>query len=169
MIKIKLLTYNFTGNKLDVNKKIGIPAHTIENCAWLENTSFIDPIFTFNNIDDSMNIINENYFSVPKWGRYYFVTDVQYLEGGIIQLQGHCDVLNTFKEDIYASSQFVSRQEKNFNKMIADSNIPLQSKKITDGYVVGKNNIVDNSLNGSLVGTSDDRFIVLQTFGVGGA
>lgn len=165
MIKIRLKTYNFTGNAREVNKNIGNPAHIIENCAWLENTSFIDPIFTFNNIDDSLNIINENYFEIPKWGRYYFVTDIQYLEGGIIQLQGHVDVLKTFQKDIEASTQFVSRQENDYNKMIADNLIPMQSRKVTDVYPIDQNDIFTNTVGKA---TANSRFIVLQTMGSGG-
>lgn len=162
---MRLETYNFTGNEREVNKKIGNVAHTIDNCAWLEDTSLIDPVFTLSNVPDSMDIINENYVRIPKWGRYYFVTDIQRQDGGILKLFLHCDVLRTFKNDINKSKQFVTRQEFDYNQLLADSSIPIQSKKLINVKVVGRNTIFNNNVN---TATANDRFFVLQTMGAGG-
>ena len=69
-----------------------------------ENTSIINPVVTIETTAENMFGTNDshgcNYFSIPSFNRYYFLTDVVVLETGLFELYGHVDVLGSFKSSI---------------------------------------------------------------------
>lgn len=47
-------------------------------------------------IEANVNDIAEcNYFYIPQFHRYYFVTDIRSIRNGLVEISGHCDVLTT--------------------------------------------------------------------------
>lgn len=52
-----------------------------------------------------------NYLYCDTFGRYYFITDAQLLNNGMVQLQCKVDVLYSFKDAIYNLYTVVARQE----------------------------------------------------------
>ena len=56
--------------------------------------------------------ILKNYAQIPEFGRYYFITSIQILPNKIYELFLECDVLETYKEDILASTGLVTRAEE---------------------------------------------------------
>ena len=53
-----------------------------------------------------------NYIYIPDWIRYYFVTNIKLLSGGIMEISCHIDVLNSFKNAILASNAICVRSER---------------------------------------------------------
>ena len=79
-----------------------------------------------------------NYMYIPKFSRYYFIDSIS-AEGGLIRIDGRCDVLNSHKKDILASKQYILRQEKNNNSPYLDDNmLPISSKHNYKGDVFGR-------------------------------
>lgn len=70
---------------------------------------------------DTFNIINplvilksnipilKNYAYIPEFSRYYFITSIQILPNNIYELFLECDLLETYKEDILASTGLITR------------------------------------------------------------
>ena len=107
-----------------------------------EDTSIMNPTVIINGVSNQSDITMEdigtsNYFSLPKVGRYYFITDIVMLKGGRVAITGKCDPLMSFKGDILASTQLVVRQEKKTNNYLIDTDIPLSSKKQIIEYEFG--------------------------------
>ena len=99
-----------------------------------EDTSLLNPTVIINGVSNSGTYTIEdigkcNYFSIPKVGRYYFITDIVMLHGGRVAISGKVDPLMSFKTDILASTQLIVRQEKKTNNYLIDTEIPLSSKK----------------------------------------
>ena len=99
-----------------------------------EDTSLLNPTVIINGVSNSSTYTIEdigkcNYFSIPKVGRYYFITDIVMLHGGRVAISGKVDSLMSFKTDILASTQLIVRQEKKTNNYLIDTEIPLSSKK----------------------------------------
>lgn len=94
----------------------------------LDDTSVLTPTIEVREstiIDDLWNI---NYFYIPKFKRYYFVTDLT-ATAGMFQISGRVDVLRTYKSEINLSNQIVTRQQNLQDRYLHDSMIPISDKQ----------------------------------------
>lgn len=110
-----------------VDKKLTEVAH-YTNVRLLDDTSVLTPsieVRASNIIDDLWSI---NYFYIPKFKRFYFVTDLT-ATSGMFQISGRVDVLKSYASEIKASSQIVTRQENRQDKYLHDSMIPISDKQ----------------------------------------
>ena len=124
-----------------VNKSLS-EVVSFDEVIFKDDTSLLNPTVIINGVSNSSTYTIEdigkcNYFSIPKVGRYYFITDIVMLHGGRVAITGKCDPLMSFKEDILASTQLVVRQEKKTNNYLIDTDIPLSSKKQIIEYEFG--------------------------------
>lgn len=74
-------------------------------------------------IEADVNTIAEcNYFYIPQFHRYYFMTDIRSIRNDLVEIQGHCDVLTTaFKLGTLSSCMGITkRQQKEWNLNIND-------------------------------------------------
>lgn len=87
------------------------------------DTSIVNPTFQITLKSDitADDISRINYVHWNMMDRYYFVKDIRILSGRMVELDCTCDVIYSFKDDILASSQEVTRQELKKDKMINDS------------------------------------------------
>lgn len=110
-----------------VDKKLTEVAH-YTSVRLLDDTSVLTPSIEVREstiIDDLWSI---NYFYIPKFKRYYFVTDLT-ATAGMFQISGRVDVLKSYASEIKASSQIVTRQENRQDKYLHDSMIPISDKQ----------------------------------------
>lgn len=102
-------------------------AHTDFTCTLKSNTSVLDPVleFYFTGQDPADTPVGQgfNFAYIPKWSRYYFVTDWKYVNG-IWYGYFHVDVLATYKTDIGTSAPYVLRAASNGNDDIVDTLYP---------------------------------------------
>ena len=68
-----------------------------------------------------------NYCYCPNLERYYFITDITFTRQGFVELNCSVDPLMSFKEDILASTQLITRQENKIQKYIPDQSLPIHS------------------------------------------
>lgn len=111
----------------------------------LDDTSVLTPTIEVREstiIDDLWSI---NYFYIPKFKRYYFVTDLT-ATAGMFQISGRVDVLRTYKSEINLSSQIVTRQQNLQDKYLHDSMIPISDKQEVQEVEFGKTFDDSNSL-----------------------
>lgn len=110
-----------------VDKKLTEVAH-YTGVRLLDDTSVLTPTIEVREstiIDDLWSI---NYFYIPKFKRYYFVTDSVAI-AGMFRISGRVDVLRSYKSEILISSQIISRQENLQDRYLHDSMIPISDKQ----------------------------------------
>lgn len=83
-----------------------------------EASSIIDPVVTVQG--DVSGAVKCNYLSIPKFGRFYFITNIRSLAENLFEISAHVDVLYSFKDDILKNSAIVRRQEHKWNLYLND-------------------------------------------------
>ena len=92
-----------------------------KNVRLKEKTSIMSPTFILSDYDERYN-----YFYVPKWSRYYFVSDVVLNIEGLWEVSGEFDHLASYKDSIGAYTCYVERAESRYDRLIND---PLVSQR----------------------------------------
>ena len=77
-----------------------------------DKTDIVNPVV----ILSSKTLILSNYAYIPDFNRYYFVDKIELFPNSIYHITLRCDVLESFKDEILASSGFINQQTKNVNK-----------------------------------------------------
>lgn len=101
-----------------------------------DGSSIIDPVIK---IQGSLPY-NANYFYIPEFHRYYFVTDCISIRNNIYELHGHCDVLSSAGGGLNSCRGIVRRQENNWNLYLDDgvfkaySNPDVVQKAFPSGF-----------------------------------
>jgi hypothetical protein len=112
----------------------------IEAVRFIEKNSLdiLNPSVLIQLTDEVRDASKYNYLYIPKFSRYYFIDSIS-TEGGLIRIDGRCDVLMSHKSDILKSKQYILRQEKNNNSPYLDDNmLPISSKHNYKGDVFGR-------------------------------
>lgn len=110
-----------------VDKKLTEVAH-YTSVRLLDDTSVLTPTIEVRESNTIDSIWDLNYFYVPKFKRYYFVTDLT-ATAGMYRISGRVDVLKTYASEIKVSSQIISRQENRQDRYLHDSMIPISDKQ----------------------------------------
>lgn len=69
----------------------------------------------------SDDVPNFNYVHIPIFNRYYFVVNITSVSKNLWRMDLNCDVLMSFKTQIYALSGVIGRQEYAFNGELEDN------------------------------------------------
>lgn len=138
-MNVKFYYNNYPPNKVDKNTDKDNPILQVYNVRFKEDNTLniVNPIIIFAPTDGSPNASLDdwkdivecakfNYFYIPKFERFYFIQNMK-TSGGLIEITGKCDVLNSFKNDILNSEQFILRQQNKRSKYLSDSHIPVRS------------------------------------------
>lgn len=163
-MNIKLYYNKYPANKIDKNIDKDNPILTVENVRFLDDknlnisspTIIFAPTGNISSWDDIVESARFNYFYIPKFARFYFITNIE-TEGSHVVISGKCDVLTTFKNDILNSTQYIVRQENKRSAYLSDSMTPVRSDHKYYMKTFGRN--VDNK--------ACDRLVLITT-GKGG-
>lgn len=87
-----------------------------------EKSSIVSPSFMIETTDTGEEFPWEriNYFFVPSWGRYYYITDVTVVRTHLYQITGRVDVLMSFRTELGACSGIVANNENDWNMYLDD-------------------------------------------------
>ena len=83
-----------------------------------DNTSIINPkllITTFDHFNQC------NYVYIEEFNRYYFVTDIQSISNGVLQISCHVDVLMSNYSSILKMQAIVKRNTNHYNNYLVDN------------------------------------------------
>ncbi len=107
------------------NNTIGKKVSVIDtvSCSVKDTMSFEKPIIL---LQYSGNMGNVNYVYIPKFSRYYFVTDVIPMTGGRYELHCNVDVLESYKNQILNLTCIIDKQE-----YLHNANMYLDSDFVT--------------------------------------
>ena len=81
-----------------------------------------------------------NYFYIPEFSRYYFVTNITYITNSIVEITGSVDVLDSYEQAIRSNYGVIQRQENVFNldlydkSFLTQQNTQLQVKQFPQGF-----------------------------------
>ena len=89
---MELQIYNNNSNTNVLNKKITL-VNTLEFNLKADN-SILQPILILKKYSEG------NYCYIKEFKRYYYITDIRVLTGGLYQLQLEVDILMTYKDKI---------------------------------------------------------------------
>lgn len=104
-------------NRLEKN----LETLTTVNGTLRETTSILSPKIM---ISGSLSALSSaNYFHIPSLNRYYFLTDLQSVRNGLIEISGRVDVLTTYADAIKSNKGIVRRQENEWNLHINDGSL----------------------------------------------
>lgn len=80
------------------------PHYTLENVSLKEPTNLIRPTFILNRFSDV-----EDYNMVSWDNRYYYIENITYLNGNMVEISCRMDVLATYKTEIGNTNQYILR------------------------------------------------------------
>lgn len=108
---IRLMTNNSADNVAD---KDFTTIDTLTGTLRAE-TSITDPSII---IEYAGALQDVNYFYIPQFQRYYFITDIRAIRAGLWEIIGHCDVLTTaLKLSNLANCIGVTKKQENKNNL----------------------------------------------------
>ena len=113
--------YNNNSDNRVVHKRITPTVSGISIDATGEIDVF-NPTFI---LDRNDAILLSNYMHVPKFNRYYYITEASVLNGNQIQVFGHCDVLMSFWDAFKGSPCTANRSSSNFDDYLEDDMITI--------------------------------------------
>ena len=99
--------------------------YTMKEVILKYDVSIINPVLALQENYDSY--VNFNYFYIPKFKRYYYITNVDF-SNNIAYISGTVDVLASYRVDILNSTQYIIRSQSYWNGNILDSLYPTDSK-----------------------------------------
>lgn len=120
---MQINVYNNKSDNEEVHKNIS--SLGTYDCAIFGDMSIISPRLL---ITMSDNIISANYLYIPKFNRYYYITDKTIYDGNEVVLDCKCDVLMSFWDDFKGSLVIAERSSSNYDKYIPDNMIPFSTK-----------------------------------------
>ena len=83
-----------------------------------EQSSVVDPAINFSGL--TQYIDTANYAYISEFGRYYFITDIQYVRNNLWLLTMHVDVLYTYASQIRNNSAIIERNENEYDLKLND-------------------------------------------------
>lgn len=90
--------------------------------ALREECSMLTPSIVYQSAD----VPTFNYVYIPIFNRYYFVTSLSSVSKNVWRMELNCDVLMTYKEQIFLLQGVIGRQEIDFNEFLVDDKLPAQ-------------------------------------------
>lgn len=92
--------------------------------------------------------LTANYCYIPDFSRYYFITDISMLTGGMCELTLTLDVLYTYKEQITGLQVTAARSSNKFNRYLNDNQQVTTNNPINQIKKFPKMPFVPATLNG---------------------
>lgn len=93
-----------------------------------ENTDIVNPTVILGKFDDDL-VSELNYFYIPRFKRYYFLTGLRECVGNITEITGHTDTLSSVKTQLKNKQTYIIRNEYDNNPYYQDNELPLRSDK----------------------------------------
>lgn len=135
MANITLELRRMICNKNEIVKKLETGdenALTIPIAYLLDNTSILEP--TFRLISDSGTVgywRKFNYLHCPNLGRWYYITDIIFMSGGVVEIHCKVDVLMSYSDLILDSTQVINRSEHMQTPLLIDEQLPFDNGTYT--------------------------------------
>ena len=117
MAAITINLYTVSDDRDHVYKTLGTPT-TYSNCVIKERTSVQDPVIRIQNNTD--NLSGLNYAYIERYGRYYYIDQIETTPDGFWVLHLHSDVLMSRAAALQNLEGTITRSETMFNGYLND-------------------------------------------------
>lgn len=116
----------FYSTKSD-NRKLRKDLSLIKEVNYINksNDSVLNPIIVVDTFDGFEKV---NYAFIEQYKRFYFVTDIQPIVGGRLQITLKVDVLQSYADAIANTQAIIERSSSYGNSYIVDNDIVLSNK-----------------------------------------
>lgn len=111
----------------------------LSDCQLKDGCSLINPkILVRTSTEITLTKLRDcNYMTISNFGRKYFVNDITSIRNGLMEISGHVDVLETYKDEIDKNEAIIARQSSTaFGNTYLDDNLLATYQ---DTYVVSYN------------------------------
>lgn len=135
----------FSGFSKEHNSTKQPSGGTIVQCYLKDETSLIHPVFVLQSASFSTNYV--------QWGtRYYFVEDIVSIRNGALELHCSIDALASWKNEIGATSQYVTRSASQHDEYIIDTLYPSRTTETISDTVIDLGMSADSAKTTFVVG-----------------
>lgn len=122
-----VIIYTTTSPQKKIYKQLD-NAHTISNVHFKDDENVVNPVLIFtysSNLDVNVGGIDRyNYAYIQQLHRYYWITSIEVLKGGMCALYLKCDVLMTYKPDLANTDLMISKKSSG-SGLLPDKELPL--------------------------------------------
>lgn len=126
-----LRLYNYTGSPVLLDKSDLLQSPTA-NVRTLEG--YCRESFNIENpsilIEDNSLLSDYNYMYIREYDHYYFIDPPVPERTGLYRINGHVDVLMTYKSEIKSLSGIVGRNQNEYNRMLIDERLKFLGFKV---------------------------------------
>lgn len=108
----------------------------------LDKTNFLENVSTLNGyLRDKTSITNPsiiiemndfptfNYVYLPKFNRYYYVTNIISIATNLWQIDMHVDVLMSYRDEILDTECIIERNQYDYNAFLVDKDLPCEKAR----------------------------------------
>lgn len=141
---MKVIFYQNKSDDRKVDKSITLKK-TITGVVIKEDTSIIRPVLEMHYYSEIMTC---NYLLIEDWGRYYYIDNITLAAGQRLIIQCREDVLMTNQSNIYGTTAFVERSEKENACMYINDNLFLSQNRPIVYYTLFDTDLKFNTRNG---------------------
>lgn len=96
-------------------------------------------------------VVNFNYVYIPIFKRYYYVSNVTYINKGLLRVSLKVDVLMSFKNTIYNQKGLIKRNEFDYNDELVDSERIIQNNPVIEKVDTYQSNEFFNADAGTII------------------
>jgi hypothetical protein len=122
---LQFMLYQNHSSNARIDKKL-THLHTYSTLTLKEPTSIQTPTIRLSATD--VNMKKGNYGYIPKFDRFYYVTDVRSIPGGLWEVDLKCDVLMSFKSEIIDNYAVFNHSEWAYNLYLNDGTLQVDSR-----------------------------------------
>lgn len=122
---LQLMLYQNSSSNTRIDKSVS-HLHTYSTLTLKEPTSIQSPTIRLSASDT--NVVKGNYAYIPKFDRFYYVTDVRSVPGGIWEIDLKCDVLMSFRDEIINNTVLFNHSEGGYNLYLNDGTLQVDSR-----------------------------------------
>lgn len=124
---VKVDLYSTKSDVKTVSRDYGSPSMGNVSCSIYGPIDVVNPVFLLNY---NKQVFQANALKCDTFGRYYFITSRELVDGGKMRVHCHVDVLKTYGSDILNSKALVYKTKggSTTGKFLADGNIPVDSR-----------------------------------------
>ncbi len=123
-MRCNVTLYNNSADKRVVDKSNYITKVSVLKGSFREDINLSSPTF----IIEINSIPTCNYCYIDKFNRYYYIDSIKHIRSNLFELTCSVDVLMTYKYYITKSTQYVSRQENEYNDLLVDDMVTFDNK-----------------------------------------
>lgn len=121
---MEIVTYTMAGGTNKIEKTLSDP-HNYTSAMIKDESNVVNPTIY---LSKDIATADFNYFYIDTFGRYYYVTDKR-TNHGMIEIDGHVDVLYTYRSDIKNMHIVAERSSKGYNLYQIDPELPNKNYK----------------------------------------